>query len=86
MVSNPFLLYTQKPHTLRIKAAFFEEGGLGEGTFFLQKEGSFPQKTPFSLRVYLKNSLRLHHGGFSAISVSENLDLAPLNLRFPSLN
>ena len=48
MVSNPFLLYAQKPHTLRIKAAFFEEGGLGEGTFFLQKEGSFPQKTPFS--------------------------------------
>ena len=37
-------------------------------------------------RVYLKNSLRLHHGVFSAISVSENLDLAPLNLRFPSLN
>ncbi len=50
MVSNPFLLYTQKPHTLRIKAAFFEEGGLGEGTFFLQKEGSFPQKTPHSLK------------------------------------
>ena len=37
-------------------------------------------------RVYLKNSLRLHHGVFSAISASENLDLAPLNLRFPSLN
>ena len=37
-------------------------------------------------RVYLKNSLRLHHGGFSAISASENLDLAPLNLRFSSLN
>ena len=36
--------------------------------------------------VYLKNSLRLHLGGFSAISLSENLDLAPLNLRFPSLN
>ena len=37
-------------------------------------------------RVYLKNSLRLHHGVFFAISASENLDLAPLNLRFPSLN
>ena len=37
-------------------------------------------------RVYLKNSLRLHRGVFSAISASENLDLAPLNLRFPSLN
>ena len=37
-------------------------------------------------RVYLKNSLRLHHGVFSAISASGNLDLAPLNLRFPSLN
>ena len=24
-------------------------------------------------RVYLKNSLRLHHGVFSAISVSDNL-------------
>ena len=38
------------------------------------------------VRVYLKNSLRLHHGGFSAISASGNLDLGPLNLRFPSLN
>ena len=38
------------------------------------------------LRVYLKNSLRLHHGVFSAISASKNLDLAPLNLRFSSLN
>ena len=37
-------------------------------------------------RVYLKNSLRLHHGVFSAISASKNLDLAPLNLRFSSLN
>ena len=37
-------------------------------------------------RVYLKNSLRLHRGVFSAIFASENLDLAPLNLRFPSLN
>ncbi len=37
-------------------------------------------------RVYLKNSLRLHLGSFSTISASENLDLAPLNLRFPSLN
>ena len=37
-------------------------------------------------RVYLKNSLRLHNGVFSAISASKNLDLAPLNLRFPSLN
>ena len=37
-------------------------------------------------RVYLKNSLRLNHGVFSAISASENLDLAPLNLRFSSLN
>ncbi len=40
----------------------------------------------FRLRVYLKNSLRLHHGVFSAISASKNLDLGPLNLRFPSLN
>ena len=38
------------------------------------------------LRVYLKNSLRLHLGVFSAISASESLDLAPLNLRLPSLN
>ena len=37
-------------------------------------------------RVYLKNSLRLHHGVFFTISASGNLDLAPLNLRFPSLN
>ena len=37
-------------------------------------------------RVYLKNSLRLHLSSFSAISASENLDLAPLNRRFPSLN
>ena len=27
----------------------------------------------FLSRVYLKNSLRLHHGVFSAISASENL-------------
>ena len=38
------------------------------------------------VRVYLKNSLSLQRGVFSAISASENLDLAPLNLRFPSLN
>ena len=42
--------------------------------------------TLLQLRVYLKNSLRLHLGVFSAISASENLDLAPLNLRFSSLN
>ena len=45
------------------------------------------KKTQYPLpRVYLKNSLRLHHGVFSAISASENLNLAPLNLRFSSLN
>ena len=31
------------------QAAFFEERGLGEGTFFLLKEGSFPQKTSLIL-------------------------------------
>ncbi len=30
--------------------AFFEEEGLGEGTFFLLKEGSFPQKKIVSPR------------------------------------
>ena len=39
-----------------------------------------------TLRVYLKNSLRLHHGVFSAISASGNFDLGSLNLRFSSLN
>ena len=48
MVSNPFLLSPKSREPLRIKAAFFEEGGLGEGTFFLQKEGSFPQKKTVS--------------------------------------
>ena len=37
-------------------------------------------------RVHLKNSMRLCFSVFSAISASENLDLAPLNLRFSSLN
>ena len=37
-------------------------------------------------RVYLKNSLRLHHGAFSAISASESLNLAPLALRLSSLD
>ena len=41
---------------------------------------------PELARVYLKNSLRLHHGVFSAISASESLDLPPVNLRLPSLN
>ena len=56
------------------------------GLFYAIMGRPGPRRKKFLARVYQKNSLRLHHGVFSAISASENLDLAPLNLRFPSLN